>query len=58
MNPVKYHLAAIYGGRFRLTNKVENPLKMGYDPEVDTSPELDPDTASYYLMIIEASSDE
>ena len=25
---------------------------MGYDPELDTSPELDPNTASYYLTII------
>ena len=25
---------------------------MGYDPELDTSPELDPDAASYYLTII------
>ena len=25
---------------------------MGYDPELYTSPELDPDTASYYLTII------
>ena len=32
--------------------KAENPFKMGYDPELDTSPELDPDEASYYLTII------
>ena len=32
--------------------KAENPFKMGYDPELDTSPELDPDAASYYLTII------
>ena len=25
----------------------ENPFKMGYDPESNTSPELDPDTVSY-----------
>ena len=25
---------------------------MGYDPEVDTSPELYPDAASYYLTLI------
>ena len=30
----------------------ENPFKMGYDPELDTSPELDPDAGSYYLTII------
>ena len=32
--------------------KTKNPFKMGYDPELDTSPELDPDAASYYLMVI------
>ena len=51
ISPVKYvqeavrncavHLAANYGGRFRLPNKAENPFKMGYHPELDTSPELD-----------------
>ena len=25
---------------------------MGYDPELDTSPELDPEAASYYLALI------
>ena len=25
---------------------------MGYDPELDISPEFDPDAASYYLTII------
>ena len=32
-------------------NKAENPFKIGYDPELDTIPKLDPDTASYYLTI-------
>ena len=27
-------------------------LKMSYDPELDTSPELDSDAVSYYLIII------
>ena len=62
MSPVKYvqeaarncavHLAPNYGGRFRLPEKTENPFNMGYDLELDTSPELDPDAASYYLTII------
>ena len=61
MSPVKYvqeavryctdHSAANYGGRFRLPKKVKNPFKMGYD--FDTSPELDPDTTSYYQTVIE-----
>ena len=48
----KVHLAANYGGRFRLPKKAENPFKMGYDPKLDTSPELDPDSVSYYLTIL------
>ena len=32
--------------------KAENPFKMDYDPELDTSSELDADAASYYLTII------
>ena len=35
-----------------MPKKAENPYKMGYDPELDTSPELDPDTVSYYLTNI------
>ena len=35
-----------------MPKKAENPLKMGYDPELDTSSELDPDAASYYLNTI------
>ena len=45
------HLAVIYGGRFRPPKKAENPFKMGYDTELDTSPEIDPDPASYNLTI-------
>ena len=63
MSPVKYiqdavrnctvHLVANYGGIFRLSKKAENLFKMGYDPELDTSPELDTDAVSYYLTIID-----
>ena len=35
-----------------MPKKTENPFKMGCDPELDTSPELDPYAASYYLTII------
>ena len=35
-----------------MPKKAENPFKMGYDPELDTSSELDPDAASFYLTII------
>ena len=37
------HLAYNYGDRFRIPKKAENPFKMGYVPELDTSPQLDPD---------------
>ena len=59
INPVKYvqetvrnctaHLAANYGCRFRLPKKAENQFKMGYDPGLNISPELGPNSASYYL---------
>ena len=35
-----------------MPSKAENPFKMGYDLELDTSPELDPDAVSSYLIII------
>ena len=56
MSPAKYvkeavrnctvHLLSNYEGKYR------NPFKMGNDPELDASPVLDPDAASYYLTII------
>ena len=46
------HLVARYGGRYKLPKKVENPFKMGYNPDLDTSPELDPNTAYCYLTVI------
>ena len=35
-----------------MPKKAENPFKLGYDPEIDNSLELDPNMASYYLTII------
>ena len=35
-----------------MPKKAKNPFKMGYDPELDISPDLDPDAASYYLTFI------
>ena len=62
LSPVKYvqeagrnnavHVAENYDGRFRLPKKAENPFMIGYDPELDTSPELNLDAASYYLTAI------
>ena len=60
-NPVKYvheavrtckdYLAANISGRFRIPERAGNPFKMGYDPELDISPELGPDNASYFKTI-------
>ena len=36
-----------------MPKKVENSFKLGYDLELDTSPELDLDATSYYLTIID-----
>ena len=46
------YLLSTYGDKYRVPKKAENPCKMGYDPELGTSPELDPEAASYYLTII------
>ena len=35
-----------------MPRKAENPFKMGYDPELSISPQLDPDAVAYYLTII------
>ena len=35
-----------------MPKKAENPFKMGYYQELNISPELDPDAASYYLTIV------
>ena len=35
-----------------LPKKADNSFKMGYDPELDASAELDPNAVSYYLTII------
>ena len=61
MSPVNYvqetartfavHLAPNYGGNLRLLKRAGNLFKIGYDPELDTSPELYPYTASYYLTM-------
>ena len=62
MSPTRYDQKAVrnyivyllfnYGGKYRMPKKAVNPFKMCYDPELDTSLELDPDTAYYYLTII------
>ena len=41
------HLAVNYGFKFSMLKKDENPFKMSYDTDFDTSTELEPDAASY-----------
>ena len=36
---------ANYSGRFRAPKQTDNPFKIGYDPELDVSQELEPDAA-------------
>ena len=35
-----------------MPRKADNAFNMGYDPELDIYPELDPDAVSFYLRII------
>ena len=46
------HLVANYSSRFILHKKADKSFMMGYDPELDASPELEPDVASYFQTII------
>ena len=46
------HLLSKYRGKYKMPKKAKIPFKMGYVPEMNTSPELGPDAASYYLTII------
>ena len=39
-----------------MPKKTKNPFKMGYGPELETSPELEPVAASYYLTIMNVLS--
>jgi hypothetical protein len=63
MSPAKYvkeavsnyekHLKLNYDGRYVLpTHQAANPFAMGYEPEIDETPALDPDQASYFQSII------
>ena len=46
------YLSSNYGGKYNMPEKAKNPFEMSYDPELDTSPELDPDAVSHFLFII------
>ena len=46
---VDLHLAK---NGFKLPRKAETPLKTSYRPEIDTTPELIPNNAAYYQLLI------
>ncbi len=62
MSPSKYikeavsncemHLKSTYDGRYVLPTQAANPFVMGYEPELDETPALDSDRASYFQSII------
>ena len=62
MSPLKYikeavsncekHLQSNYDGRHVLPTQAADPFVMGYEPELDETPALDPDRASYFQSII------
>ncbi len=62
MSPAKYimeavsncekHLKSNYDGRYALPTQAAYPFVMGYEPELDETPALDPDWASYFQSII------
>jgi hypothetical protein len=62
MSPAKYikeavsncekHLKTNYDSWYAMPTQAANPLVMGYEPEIDETPALDPDQASYFQSII------
>ena len=46
------HLVANNSDKFRLPKRADNSLEMGYDSELDMSPELESDAASCFQTII------
>ena len=61
INPVKWlhyavrnctaHLETKHSGRFRQSMKAEITSKIGYEPELDISPELEPEAAFYFQTV-------
>jgi len=46
------HLKDNFDGKYSFTKNAPNPFNLGYDPDMDTTPALDPEAASYYNSII------
>ena len=49
---VEIYLRGLNNDRRALSKKAENPFVMGYAPEMDEYPVLDPDLVSYYQSLI------
>ena len=45
---VEKYLEENLSARWKLPSRAENPFAIGYSPELDDSPELDPSLSSYY----------
>ena len=48
----KTHLLSNFSGRFRLPKRADNPFKLSYDPELDISLTLEPDTVACFQTVI------
>jgi hypothetical protein len=46
------HINGNYEGRYEMKKLAPNPFALGCDPDMDTTPELPPNEASYYQSII------
>ena len=52
MRNCEIHLKENYDGKYCLKKIVPNPFAYHYETEMDVSPPLDPEMASYYQSII------
>jgi hypothetical protein len=52
VNNVEAYLAKQTTEKWKLPNKAETPMQTSYRPELDVTPELEPNDASYYQSLI------
>ena len=48
----KHHIKDNYDGKYSFTKHAPNPFPLGYEPDIDITPVLPPDEASYFNSII------
>ena len=51
-NNTQTYLNELEGDRWKLPKKAANPFEMGYEPELDETPVLEPSLASWYQSLI------